>query len=863
MVKAKNTTLRPAPRTPLKGPGSLWYKANREETDKALAMKPMATDTAAVPERGTKRRPLLLLLVLSVLLVLFLLPLPSPAARLVDDFRPASAGAWHPVFGSPAAKPAPDGIAFPLPFGKPGFFFHRTVPDRAVWDKQIRLDLSQTVAFELTVFCARPDTVRAMGLYLKSGDGWYVADQPLRAAGLQTLVFHKSDFTTQDKPAGWNRIDGLRLSPWRGTGQAATDLVVRRLAALGDGALVVVAGTASCTDPAERPIAAKAADRASRLLLEAGIEHRLATDDEIMASGLGAARLALLPYNPEPPARELTVLRAFLGRGGKLGVFYGTSAGLASSMHLRLGKYVKADRPDRWRAIAFPDATARGLPERIGQKSPNLFTVAPIPPSSFVAARWLDARGVPQPEPAILFSPEGFWMTHILMPDNWTAKRDLLCHLCCRYAPELWIPAARRAQAEAGHVNDWLALPSAIAGIRAAAARARDPAAINALLAQAEGLTPQIAAAFTGGRPQDAWLLARRQRDLLLRADAATLPPRPGEIVGVWDHDGTGLVPGDWPATARLLAANGVNAIFPNIAWGGQALYPSKVLPASASLKLYGDSLAACLAAAAPYRQQVHAWFVLWKLDNAPADFTARMKKEDRLQTTASGTTRPWLSPHHPANRKLMLDAIEEMARNYPALSGIHLDYIRLPDSLSCYSPTTRARFEAAIGRKVPRWPADVQPKGVLNARFRRWRSDDITAFVAEARQRLKTVAPSMKLSCAVYGSPAPDGGNIAQDWPSWLTKNLVDFLVPMNYTESPATAAAWLKAQTSLPGAPGRIWSGIGVTADESRLDAASTARQIALARQYNCPGFVLFSLNDTLAREILPPLRQGPLRP
>lgn len=829
-------------------------------------MEPMSTAPVAFPGRGKKRRPLLVLPVLPVLLVLFLLlPQPARAARLVDDFRPASAASWSPVYGSPSPKPAPDGIAFPLPFGKPGFFFRRSVPDRAVWDKPLRLDLSHAVAFELTVFCARPDTVRAMGLYLKSGNGWYVADQPLRAAGLQTLVFHKSDFSTQDKPAGWNRIDGLRLSPWRGTGQAATDLVVRRLVSLGDekSALVVVSGTASCTDPGERAVAAKTADRASRLLLEAGIEHRLATDDEIMATGLGTARLALLPYNPEPSARELTVLRAFLGRGGKLGVFYGTSAGLAASMHLRLGKYVKADRPDRWRAIAFPDAAARGLPERIGQKSPNLYTVVPADSSSFVAARWLDARGAPQPEPAVLFSPEGFWMTHILMPDNWTAKRDMLAYLCCRYAPELWIPAAARAQLDAGRINGWTTLPASIAGIRAAAARARDPAAVNALLSQAETLSPQIAAALTGGRPQDAWLLARRQRDLLLRADAATIPPRPGEIVGVWDHDGTGLVPGDWPATARLLAANGVNAIFPNVAWGGQALYPSKVLPPSASLKLYGDSLAACLAAAAPYRQQVHAWFVLWKLDNAPADFTARMKKEGRLQTTATGATRPWLSPHHPANRKLMLDAIEEMARNYPALSGIHLDYIRLPDSLSCYSPTTRARFEAAIGKKVPNWPADVQPKGTLHARFRRWRSDDITAFVAEARQRLKAVAPSMKLSCAVYGSPAPDGGNIAQDWPCWLTRNLVDFLVPMNYTESATTAAAWLKAQTSLPGAAGRIWSGIGVTADESRLDAASTARQIALARQCNCPGYVLFSLNDTLARDILPPLRQGPLRP
>jgi hypothetical protein len=145
------------------------------------------TATLLIFPRSRTRR---VLGVLAGLLFLALLAASATAARLVDDFRPASVGAWTPMFKSPAPKPAPDGIAFPLPFGKPGFFFHRTVPDRAVWDKPIRLDLSQTVAFELTVFCARPDTVRAMGLYFKSGNGWYVADQPLRAAGLQTLVFH-------------------------------------------------------------------------------------------------------------------------------------------------------------------------------------------------------------------------------------------------------------------------------------------------------------------------------------------------------------------------------------------------------------------------------------------------------------------------------------------------------------------------------------------------------------------------------------------------------------------------------------------------------------------------------------------------
>ena len=68
-------------------------------------MEPMAKGKADIPDSGKPRRIPLLPALLHLLLVLFLLPIPVPAARLVDDFRPASAGAWHPVFGSPAAKP--------------------------------------------------------------------------------------------------------------------------------------------------------------------------------------------------------------------------------------------------------------------------------------------------------------------------------------------------------------------------------------------------------------------------------------------------------------------------------------------------------------------------------------------------------------------------------------------------------------------------------------------------------------------------------------------------------------------------------------------------------------------------------------
>ena len=782
-------------------------------------------------------------------------PTAAPAARLVEDFAPETVSAWKPYLKSPAVAPAPDGILFPTPFGNGS--------DRFAWDKAVAFDLSAAVAFELDVACPQPAAVRALGLYLRSGNGWYVATKPLASPISHTLVYAKSDFTTEGKPAGWNRIDGLRISPWKGANPVDTALVLRRLATVEGSSLVVVRGSSSCPDAGTRAVAEKTAARVSGLLIEAGLGHRLITDDDVAKGALANASVALLPYNPNPPPAELKALTGFLARGGRLGVFYGSSPELAAAMGFKLGPYLKAERPGRWRSIVFNDPAAWLLPPRIWQDSTSLMPALPASPGARTIAFWHDARGTPQPEPALVFSPRGFWMSHILQSDDIPSKKEMLVSLCAQLDPAFWAPAAARAVQDAGRINDYTGIASAYAGISRQLPLAERPDEIRAMLDQAAVLSAQINAALAGGDPRKALLLARRQRQLLLHADAAVQPPRAGEFVGVWDHDGVGFVPGDWAFTANYLAANGVNAVFANVVWGGCAHYPSKFLPASNTLRLYGDQIAAGLAAAKARGLQYHVWMVLWKLDGAPPEFAARMKKEGRLQVSADGTTRPWLNPHHPANRQLVLDTVEEIARNYPGIDGIHLDYIRLPDALSDYSATTRTRFEAATGKKCGRWPAEVLAGGKRNTEFRKWRTGDITALVAGIRERLRAAAPSVKLSAAVYGAAAPDGGNIAQYWPDWLRAGSVDFLVPMNYTESSAEFGSLVRTQVAYPGAAGRIIPGIGVTADESRLDSAQVVRQVALARQAGCPGFVLFALSGTLRDETLPALRQGITRP
>jgi len=787
---------------------------------------------------------------------LIFLPASAMAARRIDAFAKSSTATWKPYMSSPPAISTDDGIAFPLPFAS------EKKRDRCAWDKTVKFNLSQAVAFELELSCPQPESIREMGLYFKSGNGWYVGNLPLGNPGPQTLVYSKSDFSIEGKPAGWNRISGIRLSPWKGSHPQDTDLVVRRLATV-EGSLVLVRGTTSCPNAGARAVADKTTDRISQMLISAGIGHRIITDDDLTKGGLFNVTEALLPYNPNPTAGQLAALTGFLKRGGKLGVFYGSSPVLAKAMGFKLGKYVKAVRPDRWRSIVFNQPQAWLVPPQIWQKSPNLLPALPSAPGSRIIATWENARGIHQPEPAIVLSPKGFWMSHVLMSDDVEGKTKMLVSLCATLDPALWAPAALRAMQQAGHINAYSGLAQAIAELHRQLPAAVRPLETRALIDEAAALSAKIKAAWAAKNPREALFYARRQRQLLLDADAAVQVPKPGEFVGVWDHDGTGFIPGDWKTTANLLVTNGVTAIFPNLVWGGCAHYPSKFLPPSNTLRLYGDQLAASLAAAKAVGLQLHVWMVLWKLDGAPPAFVERMKKEGRLQTSANGKTRPWLSPHHPANRALVLNVVGEIARNYPGISGIHLDYIRLPDSLSCFNPMTRKRFETAIGKKVRRWPADVQKGGTRFTAFRKWRTDDITALVAEIRTRLRKANPKVKLSAAVFGTAAPGGGNIAQYWPDWLRAGTVDFLTPMDYTESSAEFAAWVRKQVSTPGAKGRIIPGIGVTADESRLDPAQVIRQVALTRQAGCPGFMLFSLSGTLRDETLPALRQGITRP
>ena len=249
---------------------------------------------------------------------------------------------------------------------------------------------------------------------------------------------------------------------------------------------------------------------------------------------------------------------------------------------------------------------------------------------------------------------------------------------------------------------------------------------------------------------------------------------------------------------------------------------------------------------------QLHAW--IYALNAEPfAERIPSLRMTGRLMKEANGNTLNWLCPLHPENEKLLSSTLTTLAQL--GVDGLHLDYIRYPGRNGCYCPLHRIAFEKQRGAPVPQWPADVLPNGPLAADYHDFLRSQLSDLLARLTQRLRTAHPAIRLSAAVYPTPASAAEN-AQDWPAWIRDGHLDFVSPMLYTTDSSRFASMLDLALAAAPSPSMILPGIGTGADESQLDALSTAQQIQVTRQKNTAGFALFQLDSDLTTRILPTL-------
>ena len=480
-----------------------------------------------------------------------------------------------------------------------------------------------------------------------------------------------------------------------------------------------------------------------------------------MPAALKNENIAFLVGFSQPTAAEMKTLREFRSRGGKLVVFHSASPALAEMMGVKPVGYSAAPYPGAWSRMVFNSKVPDGLPSSIRQSSSVLQRARPAEGRARVIATWADRSGKSAGEPAWIASGAGFWMTHVLLADgDEDLKAQLLGAIVGSVDPLAWSMASHRTR-----VNS-----------KAAA----------------------------------------------IREHALKQVPRKGEIHATWDHSGCGLYPGNWPRTMRLLQESRITDLFVNVAGAAFAHYPSSVLPRSKTFSQEGDQMAACLAAAKGTGIRVHAWILCFTATRGTPDRLEAFGKKGWRLKTPKGQLTEFLNPADPGVRAHVLAAVDELQARYPALSGIHLDFVRWGDSA-------------------------VKPKDAASS---------VSLFVADARRHVKR---PRWLTAAVYGKYPNCINSVGQDWYGWLESGIVDYVVPMDYTESNVKLKE-LFAQHAVPKTHARrTIAGIGVTANESRLDARQVIDQINLSRAYGLAGVSLFDLDATLEKSILPYLTLG----
>lgn len=730
--------------------------------------------------------------------------------------------------------------------------------DRASWDRQVLLDLGDCSGLRFSFRCPDIAPISYFSIYFESGGGWYSAPFFPERSGWNTITIDKAAARPEGKPAGWTAIKTIRISAWRG-GDADTEMFLgdlRKVGTLGQDVLVAIlrCDSAAQSQAGEAQGAAQYAGNVAEIFQEAGLGCATLSDMNVSAAELSKAKLVVLPHNPTMPARTVEELTKYLQGGGKLLTFYGLNPMLRPAVKIDSGPFVKPPRPGYFSTMGFTHDGLPGVPVSVGQNSWNIAEPKPVPGASRVVAEWFDSDHKPTGHAAVVASANCVEVSHVLLTDDRVNKRRMLLAMAGYLAPELWAHGSAAAIARIGQVAGFQSFEEADAEITE---RAGQNPFVEAWLAQSAFLRGQ--AITLRDQRNFGWsctladIAARR----LLEAYCTAQQPVPGEFRAFWCHSAFGVSGMDWDAAIKRLAENGFTAILPNMLWGGVAFYQSKLLPVSPAVAERGDQLAKCLAACKNRGLQIHVWKVNWNLGEAPREFVEKMRGEGRLQVSSSGKEEPWLCPSHPANQQLEIDSMVEVARNYD-VDGIHFDYIRYPDGDHCYCAGCKERFQQASDLTIDQWPQAVLTQGPARLAWLDWRRDNITRVVKAVSERARAVKPKIKLSAAVFRNWPADRDSVGQDWKLWCDRGYLDFVCPMDYTESDAQFGNWVKAQREWAGKV-PCYPGIGASATRVTMGADRVIGQIQLARQHGTRGFVIFNYGTTEANDLVPLLGMG----
>jgi uncharacterized lipoprotein YddW (UPF0748 family) len=245
---------------------------------------------------------------------------------------------------------------------------------------------------------------------------------------------------------------------------------------------------------------------------------------------------------------------------------------------------------------------------------------------------------------------------------------------------------------------------------------------------------------------------------------------------------------------------SGINQVYLQVYQSGKAFYNSKISDQSKYKDIIAsagiDTIDYLLQEANKQNIKVFAWVNLLSLgQNNSADIIKKLGAGvltlDQY-SRPSGRSRPnesdkyylreeqlFLEPGDPRVVNYLTFIVEEIVGRYPALSGVHLDYVRYPLTVP-YNPGSRfSDYGLAYGygkENVTRFKGEtgLNPLTGLGsdkdfALWDDWRRQQVTSLVRNISRRVKEKFPQMLVSSAVIPSDERAYSSLFQDWPGWL----------------------------------------------------------------------------------------------
>lgn len=340
------------------------------------------------------------------------------------------------------------------------------------------------------------------------------------------------------------------------------------------------------------------------------------------------------------------------------------------------------------------------------------------------------------------------------------------------------------------------------------------------------------------------------------------------QVKGVWHRPNVTGVETDLDGICSVLDTfrkTGINLVFLETFYHGMTVYRSSLVTYYTGFDAYDygpypDYLSAFVAEAGKRGIEVHAWVEDFYIGVNENYFTRHLPQW--LMQTKDGAVRQsegqeyggylFLDPANPEARQYLIRFYDELLTKFPQIAGLNLDYIRYPVSSQMddtgYTEVAMQDFAAQEGLVFPENATREEKVEAVAAQYGEWvtyRADQVTGFVGEVYEMVKSRHAGVLLSTAVFPEQGESFGDKKQDFSTWLARGYLDIITPMAYYDDIPTLKRALEAM--LPDISA-CYCYAGISPTYHNLSDEQVLAQMQTVMEAGADGFVFFGSQSIL---------------